>query len=346
MKFTLPLSPDYVSHWGLWEAVREIVQNAMDESPLSTIELNDGKLIITSPTGRLTPQSLVLGVSSKRDDESKRGKFGEGYKLALLVLARLLHPVSIHTGDEIWFAKLEEDETFGTTLLTVHTVQSTHTEPGVKFVIDYVGESDFADIQGNIRSNSENQILDDPEEEGRLYVGGLFVAKVDGFKHGYSFLPGVVKLDRDRGMVDGFDLGYQTSALWTERGGKRAIELIEEEAPDVQYVEYHSTPTSALALSSLNYFHSAYGLHAIPVSTQDEIQRATKAGIKWVLVPAVLKNVLKTVKSWFIPQAKSALELLEDFRDKHYGKLSQAARKDLDDIIDSLTLQDEPVAQS
>lgn len=344
MNFTLPLSPDYVSHWGLWEAVREIIQNAKDESPLSTIELRDNMLIITSPTGRLTPQSLVLGVSTKRFDESKRGKFGEGYKLALLVLCRLLHKVTIHSGDEIWYARLEHDDTFDTKLLKVDIFPATHTEPGVKFVISDVSEGDFADIQGNIRADSVNIILDGEEEEGRLYVGGLFVAQVEGFKHGYSFLPGVVKLDRDRGMVDGFDLAYQTSALWSQRGGERAVELMKEEAPDVRYVEYHSTPSSALALSSLSYFHSTYGLRAVPVSSQDEIQRAAKAGLRWILVPEVLRNVLRTVKSWIIPNAKSTLELLEDFRNKHADRLSQPALKDLDEIIESLKPHEEPVS--
>ena len=67
MKFTLPISPDYVAHWGLWEAVREIYQNALDESE-AAISYDEAAqvLFISSATGRLTPETLVLGTSSKR----------------------------------------------------------------------------------------------------------------------------------------------------------------------------------------------------------------------------------------------------------------------------------------
>jgi hypothetical protein len=103
-KYVLPLSPDYVSHWGLWEAVREIYQNALDEveaPSLAQIRFSDDALYISTPTGKLTPDTLVLGKTSKRNKSQSRGKFGEGYKLALLVLARLGHRVTIRTNDQV-----------------------------------------------------------------------------------------------------------------------------------------------------------------------------------------------------------------------------------------------------
>src|SRR5258707_8510533 len=99
-KFTLPISPAYVAHWQLWEAVREIYQNALDEhthDPFCEASINytDGVLRIFTSKGTLSPESLVLGKTSKRDDPYQRGKFGEGYKLSLLVLARIGHDVEI-----------------------------------------------------------------------------------------------------------------------------------------------------------------------------------------------------------------------------------------------------------
>ncbi len=112
MKFTLPISDGYVASWGLWEAVREIWQNAMDaadEDPscLVTLSHEEGVLRIETSIGSLDPSTLVLGSTSKKDRPGQRGKFGEGYKLALLVLARLGLPTLINTGDEVWSARLE-----------------------------------------------------------------------------------------------------------------------------------------------------------------------------------------------------------------------------------------------
>src|SRR5258708_26276899 len=103
MKFTLPISPNYVAHWGLWESVREIFQNALDEQTrdprcVAGIKYENGILRITSANTILNPKSLLLGATTKADDKNQRGKYGEGYKLAALVLVRMGYSVSIQTG--------------------------------------------------------------------------------------------------------------------------------------------------------------------------------------------------------------------------------------------------------
>lgn len=338
MKFTLPISPDYVAHWGLWEAVREIYQNALDQGEATiTYDPEVGHLYIASATGALTPETLVLGTSSKRENPAQRGKFGEGYKLALLVLARLGHNVSIRTGNEIWIPALEHDPVFNAVVLNIYTTEAQQSD-GVRFMITGILPDEYDLVQSNIRPNPEecDTILDDPGQAGRIFVGGLYVATVKDFQCGYAFRPGTIKLDRDRGMVDGFDLSYETSRLWTAAGGDRAVELMNAEAPDVLYVENHTTKTSSLALSTEGWFSSTYGYHAIPVSDQDEIQRATAAGIKWVLVPTAVKNVLRLVKSWFIPNEKSLIARLREFGDRYKYHLPADGRRALDEIIQSL----------
>src|SRR5579864_59030 len=293
MKFTLPISPEYVAHWGLWEAVREIYQNALDEGG-AKLTYNEwkGLLEISTETGHLTPQSLVLGTSTKRADETKRGKFGEGYKLALLVLARMQFAVTIQNGDELWIPALEYDEQFNADILTIQTEASNETIPGVLFTIAQVTPEQYADLQRNIRAEVVDTILDDLKESGRIYVGGLYVSTAKRFKCGYAFRPGVVKLDRDRGMVDDFDLAYATSRLWTDSGhSARVSELLEAEAPDVEYVEAHISEGSTFATDHYNYYVARHA-YAIPVSTQEEIQRAAAAGVKWVLVPEKVKAML------------------------------------------------------
>ncbi len=347
MKFTLPISPEYVAHWQLWEAVREIYQNALDEASGSnckaTINYSGGLLRVATSQGRLSPDTLVLGKTSKRTDESKRGKFGEGYKLALLVLARLGHDVQILTGDELWYPKIERDESFNSDVLNIYIESSSECE-GVEFCICGVQQEQWEAIQKNIRPPSEfyNTILDSKEERGRIYVGGLYVSTAKEFHCGYAFAVGKIKLDRDRGMVNGFDLAYETSNLWMARGGSRASELLEAEAPDVRYVESHATASAPLVTYHSNYFWDKHGASAIPVSNQEEIERAAKAGMKWVLVPETVKSLLRMVKSWFIPNAKSPVEQLRDFRQKYDWRMDSGMKQDLDDIIQSMDPKEKP----
>lgn len=343
MKFTLPISPEYVAHWGLWEAVREIYQNALDQGEFDREYYPVGQQLCISSSGRLTPETLVLGTSSKRADETKRGKFGEGYKLALLVLARLNYPTKIFTNNEIWTPALEHDPQFNTTVLTVTTEPNGDpgTEPDLSdrvwFVIENVTSEDYVSLCAKIRPENSDQILDDPREAGRIYVGGLYVSTATRFRHGYAFRPGQVKLDRDRGMIDGFDLAYATSKLWTDRGhSARLSELLEAEAPDVEYVESHAQSRPDFANDHYNYYVSRHGYDAIPVSDQAEIQRAQAAGVRWVLVPEKVKAMLHLVKSWFIPDGTPLIQQLKEFQKNYRYYLPKLGQHRLDEIIKNL----------
>jgi len=343
MKFTLPLSPSYCEHWGLWEAVREIYQNALDagDAVIAYYE-NEQSLILSSKGRPLDPSTLVLGTTSKRDNKNQRGKFGEGYKLALLVLTRLKHDVVIRTGRECWAPVLEHDSNFNATVLNIYTDSfeaDAETVEGAFFRISEVRPEDHDFILSNIRPHpdEDNTILDEEGEAGRIYAGGLYVTTVKGFKCGYSFRPDVIKLDRDRGMVDGFDLAWETSKLWTAAGhSARLSELLESEAPDVEYVESHVNATPGFADAHFNYFVSRHGFGAVPVSTQEEIQRASAAGMKWVLVPEKVKAMLRNVKHWFIPNSQPLIERLKEFRNRHRYYLTNDGKQELDEIIQSL----------
>jgi hypothetical protein len=348
-KFTLPISPEYVAHWGLWEAIREIYQNALDEQThdptcIAKIEYEDdvaqGILRITTSKGQLSPETLVLGKTSKRDDQDQRGKFGEGYKLALLVLCRLkTHGVEILSGSEKWTARLEHDETFNSTVLNIYT--EPHEEhKGVQFLVGGILPSDWKMIQKNIHASSKDSklswILEEPQEKGRIYVGSLYVSTAKDFHCGYSFPPGIIKLDRDRGMVNGFDLSYETSRLWVDRKSNRALELLRTQAPDVRYIEAHASSEKPLVNHQYRYFVAKHGPAAVPVSSQDEIERATSAGMKWVLVPETVKTLLRKVKSWFIPSTKTPAERLRAFRESYSWNMDSTMLQELDEIIQSL----------
>ena len=87
-KYELSLSRNYVSSWGIEEAIRELLQNAKDSNGEDVIDIDksSGTITITNKNTSIPSSTLLLGNTSKGDDLDKIGQFGEGYKLALLVL--------------------------------------------------------------------------------------------------------------------------------------------------------------------------------------------------------------------------------------------------------------------
>ena len=113
-RYELSISMDYVSNWTYIEAIREIFQNALDEQTVNKdnkmfVEYDKDSCVlrICNKKGCLDKNSLLLGVSSKRDDSSTIGQHGEGYKIATVVLLRNGHNIKIYNygKKEVWVAK-------------------------------------------------------------------------------------------------------------------------------------------------------------------------------------------------------------------------------------------------
>ncbi|GGN38086.1 hypothetical protein FHR83_005420 [Actinoplanes campanulatus] len=83
---TYPISPDYVKTWTSVRALSELIANALDEDPDARVAWSDGVLTIADDGPGIPEEGLVLGHSTKTAGQI--GQFGEGKKLAALVLAR------------------------------------------------------------------------------------------------------------------------------------------------------------------------------------------------------------------------------------------------------------------
>jgi hypothetical protein len=81
-----PISPQYVRSWTPVRALSELIANALDEDPAARICWADGVLTISDDGPGIPEEGLVLGYSTKTG--AQIGQFGEGKKLACLVLAR------------------------------------------------------------------------------------------------------------------------------------------------------------------------------------------------------------------------------------------------------------------
>src|SRR5213075_1351725 len=187
--YPLSMARDYVRHWGLKEGIREILQNAIDskDSPFE-FEFGEDWLSIISSNACLDPSTLVLGSTSKADDTESIGSFGEGYKLALLVLTRLGYTVHIENRERLWLPTFKYSQQFGIDTLCIEEyLCTTNDHGGLAFVVGGLSPDDMTAICESclqmqpafedIIEVPQGRIL--PSLKGKLYVNGLFVCDTE-----------------------------------------------------------------------------------------------------------------------------------------------------------------------
>lgn len=302
--YPLPIARTYIRHWGLKEAARELVQNALDylkdqdEDASLDFSFTGETLTLTSRDASLAVSTLLLGCTSKADDAEAIGSFGEGYKLALLVLAREGFPVRVLNGTVEWRPVFCHNEIFGQEVLTIEERPLGFDNKGVTFEIGGLDEGAKALVRStclrmqplmrDVIGTPKGHIL--PSCPGKLYVGGLFVCDTE-MTHGYDVNPAYLGLERDRQTVNGFSLKYLTRDMWlaTQRWDD-IISMLEAEAADVSLIE-HSTVPAELAEQAAVRFEATHGA-ALPVTSQAQANKYRDRGLTTAYTPRALGYVV------------------------------------------------------
>lgn len=282
--YELPLSRDYVRHWGLVEGVREILQNALDSDSPFEYSLDGDTLAVRSRYAVLMPNTLLLGRTSKAEDADKIGSFGEGYKIALLVLTREGYPVVIRNGDRVWTPEFRHNKQFDAETLCIVDSAASDRREGVTFEISGLSSADIERIRdsclhmqdktGEVVETSYGRILLDVP--GRLYVGGLFVCETE-LKYSYDMKPEHLRLERDRQTVSSFDLNFLTKDMWFDTGRtEEIVSLITNDAPDMKYANY-STPQ--IVKEECYRIFKEQNPGAIVAASRDELALMLKKGM-------------------------------------------------------------------
>ena len=299
-------------------------------------------LRIGNKNGRLTTNTLLLGQSSKRDSSETIGQHGEGYKVATVVLLRNGKTVKVYNraDKEVWTAKTVKSRRYQADVVVfdIEKVSIFKSVPDhdLIFEISGIDEDEYnAIVDSNlflqdlregedyITSNPGYplttrmcKVLTDEKHAGKLFVGGLYVTTSKYAKYGYDFAPGLVKLDRDRGFIDGIDLQFLTAKVISATGD---TELINEAKNfwDGSYFKYYlSSYKSVFDNSSYaEMFDKSYqefldenGEDAIPVQTTDDFNRLSRNGFNPVLVEE---------KDFFFYSGSSMYNPAPDIEDEH-----------------------------
>lgn len=366
-KYELTISTGYVPDWGIVEAMREIFQNALDNeisNPENVMgwSFEDGTIRVSNKTSKLKVESLLLGCSTKTNDKNTIGKWGEGYKIAFMVLLRNNKKIKVYNygAREVWDVKLVKSKRYNGQLITTVFVDKEpvwRKIPEADLIIEVSGITDDEykmiqqknlhlreDTVKNFNCKDIGSILLDESERGNIYVKGLYITNLDRLVYGYNFEPSVIDLDRDRRMINAFDIQWQSSRLWIKAGQtseellNKALDLIENNEFDTSYVSNISAFDSRkLADGVAKRFYSKYGDNAVPVTNNhdyDYIKNVEKANP--IIVNTKIAEMIE--RSSIVSEENkiyigSLQERFRKFLEKIEGKLTDEELNEFESLI-------------
>lgn len=365
-KYELSLSRDYVPSWTVVDAVRELFQNALDQQ--TTVKGNEmffnydeenQTLYIGNKSSVLNVETLLLGTSTKRNDPNTIGQFGEGYKIATLVLTRLGKKVVFYNygNKEVWLPRFVKAKRYnGAEILTFFVDPKFFWQKvpdnNLTITVDNITLDEYQDIVdsnlhcqdvGKVTKSEFGRILHDEKYKGKVFVNGLFVYNYNKYDYGYDFKPQYIKIDRDRKLADSFELEWLSSKMWGGVDKKETIELVKKGSADVNYLttSYYGS-TNSLSDKAFDEFKKDHGDRAIPVTSQQEFEKLNIGNdYTPVFVSETYSSLVKKSDKYEAPKervksTKTSKSKLEDWLKAHKKVLSRRAKSKLQKIIDEV----------
>jgi len=325
-KLELTLNPNYVPSWTVENALRELIQNCVDANDIGypmKIAYNSNRkeptLTLTNTGTTIGRDSLLLGSTTKLNDNRQRGCFGEGMKLGWLVLLRAGLKIWIKSGDEKWVPNLAYSDTYKSDLLTVETGKATYEnaivvevrglEPDVwEEFRQHILFSPGVELNRQDFINAgKDSILTREDLRGKLFVRGLYVGHLPGeYWFGYNFFD--IKLDRDRKLADPWDLknAIRTCLNTASERGTMPIEdmylMLNGDRWEEQRIiadTWSASMVSELTYCIASYFHKENGKDCIPVETTSESMDAAQHGLRSKVVSRAIKTLVEFVDGKF-----------------------------------------------
>lgn len=371
-KFELSISTGYVPDWGIVEAFRELYQNAIDNETInpenkasfSFVQEDEktGTVRITNKTSVLTKESLLLGSTTKANDENTIGKHGEGYKIAFMVLLRNGKKIKVYNSSakEMWEVRLVKSRKYNGQLVTTVFVQKDavwkkKTDDNLTIEVSGITPEEYAEVVDknlhlheykSVAVGEYGEILLDESEAGRVYVEGLYVCESKGFKYGYNLKASRINLDRDRKLVDSFHLEWETSGMWVKLSSENAeykesfAQLVSEHTRDVSKSANNDcfTYTAAEAYEAVyEKFLRENGSNAVPVTDNlkyEEVKRSS--GYRPVIVSEDIATMIHKSKTYVEPveiAVKPVSVKLSEWLEGVKDRLSEDEIDDLETLI-------------
>ena len=318
------ISPDYVE-WGIWEALRELMQNARDAHEqgmfMSVNYFPATKTLWLSNRGAsLGRETLVLGGTTKRNDSAQRGQFGEGYKLAIATLLREGCSVKVKNGGEIWTPSIGRSEAFNTDVLKVDIDSVDMSYNGLLFEVKGIAPEQYADMVAKLlflrlesRAPTESgRVLRGAAYNNKLFVKGIYVNEMPSpCRYGYD-LSGAA-LNRDRTLAEPYELkrsivraiceSVESGVLSIDATFELLIKPMNEQGEwwfeEEAFRSHYFEPSLEFAIKLTNHFEETFGVKAIPVISVAQMSEAGHYGKVGVMTSIGLARQIARVRPDF-----------------------------------------------
>ncbi len=315
-KIPLTISKNYCSDWGVFQGIREMLQNAKDadeDGHTMTIEHfpRTSRLEITSAKVFVDPAKLLVLGESDKGMGRKRGQFGEGFVLGCLALMRKGCDVSFRNGDHSWNVAFEQPDPghplAGSELMTFKSRALAAREQDFRVEIENIPTNVWdvlkrlflfvtAPAASETLETPHGTLLLNPDYVGQVFAKGIFVRKFENLTCGYDLVG--LTLDRDRRFVDEWDLHYKLGQIWKDASNTypslaapRLYDMVKTGTVEAKHVKYHAD--DKILKDVRERFEKENGASAVPVSTMAEAKDIEDAGGKPTMVNDVLKELLE-----------------------------------------------------
>ncbi len=210
-------------HWSASKAIAEFVQNWLDSDGEREYSFTDTGIVLTNKNIKVSNKLLMMGKSDKRNDPSKRGRFGVGSLQSMVVLIDLGATVVIENNDVLWTPVWEYSDQYQDDIMVI--IETTKQRPNNNFsvIIDGLDSETLDEIKIRCLAFQDRKVLHSTKygdlietlngDTGEIYVGDLYVCQNPSFSYCYNFKPEFVKLCQDRNLVSQWDLQELTSKL-------------------------------------------------------------------------------------------------------------------------------------
>jgi len=326
-------------HWSASKAISEFIQNWLDSDGERDYDITDTGITLTNKNIKVSNKLLMMGKSDKRDDPSKRGRFGVGSLQAMVVLIDLGIDITIYNNDVKWTPVWEHSELFNDDVMVVLETDMSRPNNNFSIVIEGLDYQTLDEIRIRCLEFQDREVLFSTKygdlietlngETGEIYVGDLYVCQNPSFSYCYNFKPEFVKLCQDRNLVSQWDLQELTSKLIIATNDveliKQSINLCTLDTRNCNQYWDSSQRTSPEVDDALaQEFLEKHGT-ALVTNDPHKFQEMTRLGNKVALVQT--ESLFKA-----ITRSKVYKEAIEDVEEIVKERFCDLALKVLDDL--------------
>jgi len=309
--------------WGVYDALREVIANAIDEQILS--ETKDIKILKGGIRWHIRDFGRGLKYEHFTQNENKEklsnvdkviGKFGVGLKDALAVLDR--HKISVkiiskHRDISLGYAP-KEDFPDIKTLHAFFSESSDEKFEGTDFIFDGVKDKDMELAKDFFLKFSDEKLLEETQygqvlkrgkQKSRVYIHGVRVAEEDNFLFSYNITSLTTKmrkaLNRERTNVGRTAYTDRVKSILLECKKKEVAELLVNDLKRFEMGDIHDElnwiDVSVHACKLLNSQDKVIFLTPFElINAKAMVDRAKDDGFKVITIPESIKEKIKGLK--------------------------------------------------